>query len=168
MTTAVIGATGRTGSEVVRGLLARQHPVLALVRDPAKAARMFGQAAGLQVRQTSLNDLAAVRGALDGASALFLALGSAGLEGNLQRVAIQAAAQVPVEQVVRLSVLNTSPDSLGINQRSHWDIDFAAGVAASATARSGPRSSPLRCSRRRPRSGRPGPGPGWRTAAGSH
>src|ERR1700733_10307750 len=129
MTTAVIGATGRTGSEVVRGLLARQHPVLALVRDPAKAARMFGQAAGLQVRQTSLNDLAAVRGALDGASALFLALGSAGLEGNLQRVAIQAAAQVPVEQVVRLSVLNTSPDSLGINQRSHWDIDFAAGLA---------------------------------------
>lgn len=129
MTTAVIGATGRTGSEVVRGLLARQHPVLALVRDPAKATRLFGQAAGLQIRQTPLDDLAAVRAALDGARTLFLALGSAGLEGNLQRVAIQAAAQVPVEQVARLSVLNTSPDSLGINQRSHWDIDFAAGVA---------------------------------------
>ncbi len=125
----MIGATGRTGSEVVRGLLARQHPVLALVRDPGKATRMFGQAARLRVLQVSLDDLAAVRGALDGARTLFLALGSAGLEGNLQRVAIQAAAQVPVEQVVRLSVLNTAADSLGINQRSHWDIDFAARVA---------------------------------------
>jgi NAD(P)H dehydrogenase (quinone) len=129
MTTAVIGATGRTGREVVRGLLARQEPVLALVRDPAKAAAMFGPAEGLRVLQTPLDDLAVLRAALAGARTLFLALGSAGLEGNLQRVAIQAAAQIPVEQVVRLSVLNTSPTSLGINQRAHWNIDFAAGVA---------------------------------------
>jgi uncharacterized protein YbjT (DUF2867 family) len=30
---------------------------------------------------------------------------------------------------IRLSVLNTSATSLGINQRAHWNIDFAAEVA---------------------------------------
>jgi hypothetical protein len=37
MTTAVIGATGRVGSEIVRGPLARGASVTALVRDPGKA-----------------------------------------------------------------------------------------------------------------------------------
>ena len=37
MSTAVIGATGRVGSEIVRGLLARGDAVTALVRDPGKA-----------------------------------------------------------------------------------------------------------------------------------
>jgi nucleoside-diphosphate-sugar epimerase len=38
MTTAVLGATGRVGSEIIRGLLARGHAVAALVRDPDKPA----------------------------------------------------------------------------------------------------------------------------------
>ena len=39
MTTALIGATGRVGSEIVRGVLARGDAVTALVRDPGKARR---------------------------------------------------------------------------------------------------------------------------------
>jgi hypothetical protein len=39
MTTAVIGATGRVGSEIVHGLLAHGDAVAALVRDPGKARR---------------------------------------------------------------------------------------------------------------------------------
>ena len=38
MTTAVMGATGRVGSEIVRGMLARGDAVVALVRDPGKPA----------------------------------------------------------------------------------------------------------------------------------
>jgi nucleoside-diphosphate-sugar epimerase len=38
VTTAVIGATGRVGSEIVRGVLARGDAVAALVRDPGKPA----------------------------------------------------------------------------------------------------------------------------------
>jgi NAD(P)H dehydrogenase (quinone) len=129
MTTAVIGATGRVGSIVVRELLARDRPVLAIVRDPAKARQLFGQPEGLEVRQAQLDDMAGVRSALRGADTVFIAMGASGLEGNLQRAVIQAAASTPVEQVVRLSVLNTSPTSLGINQRSHWSVDFAARVA---------------------------------------
>jgi uncharacterized protein YbjT (DUF2867 family) len=60
---------------------------------------------------------------------VFLAMGSVGIEGNVQRAVIQAVAGSSVRQLVRLSVLNASAASLGINQRAHWSIDSAAGVA---------------------------------------
>ena len=41
MTCAVIGATGRIGSAVVRGLLAGRQPVIALVRDSGKAHELL-------------------------------------------------------------------------------------------------------------------------------
>ena len=39
MTTAVIGATGRVGSEIVRGLIAHGDEVVALVREADKPRR---------------------------------------------------------------------------------------------------------------------------------
>jgi putative NADH-flavin reductase len=45
MTTAVIGATGRVGSEIVRGVLARGDAVTAPVRDPGKPAARSRSAA---------------------------------------------------------------------------------------------------------------------------
>ncbi len=130
MTTAVIGATGRIGSEVVRGVLARGDEVLALVRDPDKARRSFGEPDGLRIRSTRLEDLGDLTDALDGTRAVFIAMGSIGTEGVIQRIAINAAVAVSsIEQVTRLSVLNASPDSLGINQRAHNSIDrFAAAT----------------------------------------
>lgn len=86
MTTAVVGATGRVGSVVVRELLARNRPVLAIVRAPAKARQLFGQPEGLEVRQAELDGLAGVRSALRGAGTVFIAMGASGLEGNLQRI----------------------------------------------------------------------------------
>jgi nucleoside-diphosphate-sugar epimerase len=56
MTTAVIGATGRVGSEIVGGVLARGDAVTALVRDPGKARRAFGEPGGLHIRPTRLDD----------------------------------------------------------------------------------------------------------------
>jgi uncharacterized protein YbjT (DUF2867 family) len=57
-------------------------------------------------------------------------MGSVGIEGVLQRIAISAAAGViSIEQLTRLSVLNASADSLGINQRAHYSIDrFASST----------------------------------------
>jgi NAD(P)H dehydrogenase (quinone) len=131
MTTAVIGATGRVGSEIVRGLLARGDPVAALVRDPDKSRRAFGEPDGLQIRPTRLDDPRDLTEAFAGIRALFIAMGSIGIEGVLQRIAIIAAAGISsIEQVTRLSVLNASADSLGINQRAHYSIDqFAASTA---------------------------------------
>jgi uncharacterized protein YbjT (DUF2867 family) len=131
MTTAVIGATGRVGSEIVRGVLACGDAVAALVRDPGKARRAFGEPGGLHIRPTRLDDPRDLTAALDGIRTVFIAMGSVGIEGVLQRIAINAAAGISsIEQVTRLSVLNTSADSLGINQRAHYSIDqFAASTA---------------------------------------
>jgi uncharacterized protein YbjT (DUF2867 family) len=131
MTTAVVGATGRVGSEIVRGLLARGDAVAALVRDPAKARRTFGEPDGLHVRPTRLDDARDVTEAFDGIRTAFIAMGSIGIEGVVQRVAINAAAGISsIEQVTRLSVLNASANSLGINQRAHYSIDqFASSTA---------------------------------------
>jgi len=126
----VIGATGRVGSEIVRGLLACADEVTALVRDPEKARRAFGEPDALQIRRTRLDDPRDLAEAFDGIRTVFIAMGSVGIEGVLQRIAISAAAGViSIEQVTRLSVLNASADSLGINQRAHYSIDrFASST----------------------------------------
>jgi len=130
MTTTVIGATGRIGSAVVQRLLDAGQSVRVLVRDPGKAAQLFGAAPAVEIVHAQLDDPAAVAAGLAKSDTAFLAMGSVGIEANLQRVAIQAAASTPdLRQLVRLSVLNAGPGSLGINQRGHWSIDFAAQVA---------------------------------------
>lgn len=130
MTTTIIGATGRIGSAVTRGLLGTGQPVRVLVRDPGKASQLFGDAPHLEIRPAQLDDQAALAQGLAGTSTVFLAMGSIGVEANLQRAVIQAAASMPgLRQLVRLSVLNAGPDSIGINQRGHWSIDFAAAAA---------------------------------------
>ena len=50
MTIAVIGATGRVGGGIVRGVMARGDAVTALVRDAEKARRAFGEPNGLHIR----------------------------------------------------------------------------------------------------------------------
>jgi uncharacterized protein YbjT (DUF2867 family) len=47
MTTAVIGATGRVGRTVVAGLIEDKRPVIAIVRDAARARQLFGSAGQL-------------------------------------------------------------------------------------------------------------------------
>ena len=130
MTTAVIGATGHIGTEIVHDLLARGNAVRALVRDPDEAARAFGAHDGLHIRPTRLNDARDIAEGLRGARTVFIAMGSVGIQGAIQRIAINAAARIPsIEQVTRVSVLNASEESLGINQRAHESIDqFAAST----------------------------------------
>jgi NAD(P)H dehydrogenase (quinone) len=68
MATAVIGATGRVGSEIVRGVLARGEAVTALVRDAGKARRAFGEPGGLHIRPTRLDDRATLPRHLTGSA----------------------------------------------------------------------------------------------------
>lgn len=73
-TLAVLGATGRTGREVVAQALARGWRVRALVRDAAKAP---GAWHGIVLVQGDATDPAAVREAVRGATAVVGALGHA-------------------------------------------------------------------------------------------
>jgi NAD(P)H dehydrogenase (quinone) len=130
MITTVIGATGRTGSAVIQRLLSTSASVRVLVRDPGKARQLFGDGPQVEILPVHLDDPAAVAAGLKGSDTAFIAMGSVGTEANLQRIAIQAAAATTgLQQLVRLSVLNAGPGSLGINQRGHASIDFAAQLA---------------------------------------
>ena len=111
-------------------MLARGDGVAALVRDPDKARRVFGEPDGLRIRPIRLDDPRDLSKAFDGIRTVFIAMGSIGVEGVLQRIAISTAAGVSsIKQVTRLAVLNTSADSRGINQRAHYSIDqFASST----------------------------------------
>src|ERR1700684_500858 len=113
MTVTVIGATGRVGSGVVHRLVNAGMAVRAIVRDPGKARRLFGDSPGLEIVHVQLDDLAAVAAGLAVSDTVFLAMGSVGAEANAQRIVIQAAAATSgLRQLVRLSVLNAGPGSL--------------------------------------------------------
>ena len=130
MTTAIFGATGKVGQLVARQLLMRGETVHAVVRDRDKAQRYLGSSDALFIEEVPLDDLGAVITAIRGASMIFVAMGSIGIEGNIQRTVLEAARRsATLCQIVRLSVLNTSSSSLGINQRAHSAIDFAAALA---------------------------------------
>ena len=68
---AVVGATGRQGSAVVRHLLEDGWRVRALTRDPASAAAQRLRDRGAELVRVDTEDLASLRPAFDGADALF-------------------------------------------------------------------------------------------------
>jgi uncharacterized protein YbjT (DUF2867 family) len=92
VTIAVIGVTGHVGSEIVHRLLTRGHEVAALVRDRDGARGALGEPDGLYIRQTLVDEPRDLTRAFDGIRAVFIAMGSIGNEGVLQRIAIKAAA----------------------------------------------------------------------------
>jgi uncharacterized protein YbjT (DUF2867 family) len=71
LTVAVTGATGKQGGAVARDLLARGHKVRAITRDPNSAQAKSLASAGASLVTASLDDTAAIRKALEGATSLF-------------------------------------------------------------------------------------------------
>jgi uncharacterized protein YbjT (DUF2867 family) len=66
----VAGATGKTGSQVVHALLAREGGVRAFVRDREKARSLFGD--DVEIALGDFADTSSVRRALAGATAVLL------------------------------------------------------------------------------------------------
>lgn len=67
----VLGATGGVGGAVALELIRRGRPVRLLLRDPAKAASRFGQAAEVEVIAGDALDADALRDAARGVAAIF-------------------------------------------------------------------------------------------------
>jgi putative NADH-flavin reductase len=104
----VLGATGRTGAEVVRQALGRGHDVRALARSPEKAATVLGEHERLRVVEGDLLDAAAVERAVKGAEAVINAAGPVkGAPKDLQQRAIahvlDAMDAAGVERLVTLT-----------------------------------------------------------------
>ncbi len=97
----VLGATGTTGGEVARQLIAAGHRPRLLVRTPDKAAAF---ADGAELARGDLGDPESLRAAMRGVERVYLVSSGGdlvGLEGNV----IDAARASGVRHVVKLSVL---------------------------------------------------------------
>ena len=126
MTILVAGATGTTGSHVVRGLVGKGVQVRALTRSPESAARLTAD--GVEAVVAALDDADAVAGASKGVSAAYLATTSTPdlpeLEGAFARTL--AAAGVPL---VKLSVIGAAADSPIRFGRGHGQSEAAIEAA---------------------------------------
>src|SRR5207302_1171854 len=108
----VTGATGTTGGEVARRLIATGRQPRLLVRDPSKA-REFQQTA--ETVQGDLGRPESLGPAMKGIERLYLV--SAGSSGpDLEANAIEAAKQAGVRHVVKLSVIGADNPVLILSQ----------------------------------------------------
>jgi uncharacterized protein YbjT (DUF2867 family) len=118
----VAGATGNVGAELVRHLAAAGEPVRALVRDDARRAAL---PAGVEGVVGDLNDPASLAPALDGARAVHLLAGYAGLPDALERM--RAAG---VERVT-LQSSSAVPSGDLTNAVARYHIESEAAIRAS-------------------------------------
>jgi uncharacterized protein YbjT (DUF2867 family) len=103
----VTGATGTAGAHVVRALLERSQAVRALVRDPDKGSSLFGDAVELAVGDFA--EPGSVRAALQGAEAVFLSCADDPRRVEWETGAIDAAADMGVRRIVKLSSIVAEP-----------------------------------------------------------
>ncbi|MBL6455466.1 NmrA/HSCARG family protein [Belnapia sp. T6] len=103
MTILITGATGTVGRQVVEHLVKCGADLRALVRDPAKA----NLPAGVATVQGDLLDIDSLRGALSGASTLFLLNAVVPDEFTQGLTALNLAREAGIERIVYLSVIHS-------------------------------------------------------------
>jgi uncharacterized protein YbjT (DUF2867 family) len=125
MTVLVTGATGFVGPHVVHALRARDLPVRALVREPARASRLA--AWGVELVQGDITDLTSLRAATAGVdSIVHLVAIIKGSPAEFKRVMAQGTRDLVAaarEAGVRRFVLASA---LGLNERSKDAVPYFA------------------------------------------
>lgn len=129
MTILVTAATGRTGSGVVRHLHAAGEHVRLLVRDRDKAEQAFADLNGVEIVDGSFDDVGVLAKAFDGVDFALLSLGSSPDQIRLEKAIIDGAARANLPHLVKLSSIDTNPDSPVLVGRLHAEIE--AHLAAS-------------------------------------
>ncbi len=123
----VTGATGRTGSEVVKALIAKGEQVRALVRDPERAGSIQGP--GVELVGGDLEKPETWDVALQGVDRVFLLSPEGPQMAELHGQFADAAKRADVRHLVRMSILVANPDSpLAIGQ---WHGEADQNVANS-------------------------------------
>lgn len=131
----VTGGTGFVGQEIVRELVARQHLVRLLVRDPyAPAVTALGHRHPLELRQADLQARAQLEEAAEGVEAIVHLVGIIGEIGpqTFERLHTRAtqnlvlAAQARgVRRFVHMSALGTRPAARSRYHRTKWEAEEA-------------------------------------------
>jgi uncharacterized protein YbjT (DUF2867 family) len=119
----VTGATGTTGSEVVKQLAYDEFPVRALVRDPRRAAALEGP--GVEIVQGDFGDPASLALALVGISRVYLVAPPGPDQVALELAFIQAAKAAKVKHIVKLSAYGASLDASWTWARCHAEGERA-------------------------------------------
>jgi uncharacterized protein YbjT (DUF2867 family) len=118
----VTGATGRTGSGVVRNLQAADEEVRILVRDADKAHEAFDDLHGVEIIAGAFDDETALAKAFDSVDVAFLSLGSSPDQIRLEESIIDGAMRAELPHLVKLSSIATSHDSALFVGRLHAEI----------------------------------------------
>ncbi len=130
---AVSGATGTVGSLLVQRLVKNGHTVRAIVRDLAKAKRIFGD--GVELLTCDLGDSKSIPLALEGVEKAFLLTGDIPPgEEKIQHEAnfVEAVSVAGVKQIVYLSVFPHGSEPEFAFRRWHQETERrieASGVA---------------------------------------
>jgi uncharacterized protein YbjT (DUF2867 family) len=98
----VTGATGNVGSQVVEQLSSTGAPVRAFVRDPEKAANVWETS--VEIAEGDFQRPETLAAALEGVDRLFLLMGTAENQVELENDVIDAAVRAGVRRVVKLSI----------------------------------------------------------------
>lgn len=119
----VTGATGTIGRRVVQGLGAAKAPVVALVRDAAKAQALEAEGAKLAVG--TFEDQASLARAFEGADTV-VSITAANANAIEQTLAsIETAKKAGVRKIVRISALKAAVDGPTDNTRQHGRTEAA-------------------------------------------
>ncbi len=116
----VTGATGKTGSAVVRQLLARGYPVRATVRKRDERADDL-EALGAEVVVADFHDLRSMRGAMEGVGRVYFVYPPQGARLiEATTIAATAARDAGVRGFVNMSQISAREDSDSPLARHHW------------------------------------------------
>ncbi len=123
----VLGATGNTGGEAARQLIAAGERPRLLVRTPEKAREFEGKA---EIVQGDLDDPASLAAAMRGIEKLYL-VGTGTNGAELERNAIDAAKAAGVRHVVKLSVIGADDPQITF---ARWHAEAERHLMASGLA----------------------------------
>jgi uncharacterized protein YbjT (DUF2867 family) len=115
------GATGKTGGETARALLARGATARILVRDPEKAGAL--RAAGMEIAVGDVSDPASVAKALAGITRLLILLPNSQQQGELEKQLVDLAKKAGVRHIVKMSSMEAVPDARAPIPRIHWAVE---------------------------------------------
>ena len=126
----VTGATGTTGSALLRALAARGVRARGLVRAPGQAERVT--ALGAEPVVGDLGDPASLRGPLEGVERAYLVMPASPQQAEYEQGFVEAAQEAGVSRIVKLSVLGAAADAPVRFARSHAAVEAAlrgSGIA---------------------------------------
>jgi len=119
----VTGATGKTGVDLVRLLVAAREPVAALVRDPVRARELLGD--GVELVTGDFDDEASVERAVAGVERVYVLTPPHPQQLEWERRVIATAREADVRHVVKHSLLGADAGSRMEAARQHAAIEDA-------------------------------------------